>query len=162
MRGCLVHCSTFSSISVLYPLDANNNPPPVVTRPHRPPPPKWSQMSPCGAEGRTKSLSLRNTGLKNKQMNDHQIEGGKRKRNRNESKGSQRKFLLPSMETVNLDPCTEVLTVSCTHMHNRYIGWRPIKRPPEAPLAKVKMCFWMMAQPPTSLEIFWGLLHPLS
>lgn len=74
-------------------------------------------------------------------MNNHQIEGGKRKRNRNESKGSQRKFLLRSMEAVNLDPCIEALTVPYTHIHSGYIGWRPVKRPPEAPLAKGKMCF---------------------
>lgn len=43
--------------------------------------------------------------------------------------------------------------------HNRGVSWHSIKKPPEAPLAKVRMCFLMMAQPLRKLEIFWVLYN---
>lgn len=147
MGGCLVPCSTFNSISALYPLDANNNPPLVMTPPpHGPKCPLW-----CRGEDTISLLEKHWV----KRINGWIITKLKVAKGREiemRTKGAK-----VSMETVNLDPCTEALTMSYTYRHNRYIGWRPVKRPPGAPLAKVKMCFWVIAQPPTSLEIFWAL-----
>ena len=92
-------------------------------------------------------------------MNSHQTGLGKRKWNRNESKGSQRKFLLPSVETINLDIALRPWQCTTHRWHNRYVSWCPVKRPPDAPVAQVKVCFLMMAQPLRNLEIFWALCN---